>query len=81
MNKTTSAHKRDHERVPESSTLMGLLYVLRKAHVDLVGKDAAHQRFARVSTRGDAREYIKELMPRLLKEREIRRQREHGPNK
>lgn len=78
MNETTSAHERDHERVPDSSTLMGLLYVLRKAHKELVGEDAAHQRFTRVSTRGDAREYIEELMPHLLKEREIRRQRRGG---
>jgi hypothetical protein len=78
MNRTTPVHDRDHEAVPDPSTLMGLLYVLRKAHMELVGRDAAHQRFSRVSTRGDARQYIEEVMPHLHKERDKRRQRRHG---
>jgi hypothetical protein len=78
MTRPTPAHERDHEPVPDSSTLMGLLYVLRKAHMELVGKDAAHHRFSQVSTRGDARQYINELMPHLVKEREKRRQHRHG---
>lgn len=72
MTTTTTLHARDHEPVPDPSTLMGLLHVLRKAHMELVGKDIAHQRFSRVSTRGDAREYIGEVTQHLVKEREKR---------
>ncbi|CAB3799405.1 hypothetical protein LMG28614_04959 [Paraburkholderia ultramafica] len=78
---TTPAHERDLEPVPDSSTLMGLLHVLRKAHMELVGKDAAHQRFSQVATRRDARQYIDELMPHLMKERERRRHHRHGGGK
>jgi len=81
MTRTTPAHERDHEPVPDPSTLMGLLHVLRKTHMELVGKDAAHQRFSQVSTRGDARQYIEEVMPNLVKEREKRRQHRHGDGK
>ena len=81
MTRTTPATARDHEPVPDNSTLMGLLHVLRKAHMELVGKDAAHQRFIRVSTRGDARQYIEEVMPHLMKERETRRQARRGRGK
>lgn len=72
------AHERDHEPVPDGSTLMGLLHVLRRAHVELVGEDTAHRRFSRVATRGDARQYIHELMPHLLGEREKRRRHRLG---
>ncbi|QCP48951.1 hypothetical protein FAZ95_06995 [Trinickia violacea] len=81
MTPTTPGHERDHEPVPDSSTLMGLLHVLRKAHMELVGNDAARQRFTQVFTRGDARQYIDELMPHLMKEREKRRQHRHGVGK
>lgn len=81
MNQTTPRHNRDQERVPDPSTLMGLLHVLRKAHMELVGEEAAHQRFSRVSTRGDARQYINELMPPLMQEREKRRQHRHSGGK
>jgi hypothetical protein len=81
MIRTTPAHARDHEPVPDSSTLMGLLHVLRKAHMELVGKDKAHQRFSGVSTRGDARQYIEEVMPHLMKERERRRKARCGSGK
>jgi hypothetical protein len=85
MSHTTSAQNRDHERVPDPSTLMGLLHVLRKAHMELVGERAAHERFSRVATRGDARQYIGELMPHLVKEREKEREKRrlhrHGGGK
>ncbi|WP_027794466.1 hypothetical protein [Paraburkholderia acidipaludis] len=81
MTQTTPAQERDHEPVPDSSTLMGLLYVLRKAHMELVGKDAAHQRFSQVATRGDARAYIHEVMAPLKAEREKRRQQRLGGGK
>jgi len=75
MTPTTPPQARDHEPVPDPSTLQGLLHVLLKAHMELVGKDAAHQRFSRVSTRGDARQYIQEVMQHLTPEREKRRHR------
>jgi hypothetical protein len=81
MTRTTPARERDHEPVPDPSTLMGLLHVLRKAHMELVGKDAAHHRFSQVSTRGDARQYIDELMPHLVKERAKRRQHRRSDGK
>lgn len=74
MMRITAVHARDHESVPDSSMLMGMLCVLRKAHGELVGQEAAGQRFSQISTRGDARQYIDELMPHLLREREKRRQ-------
>ncbi|RDU96173.1 hypothetical protein [Trinickia dinghuensis] len=81
MSQTTSLHERDHEPVPDPSTLMGLLHVLRKAHIELVGEEVAHKRFSQVSSRGDARQYINELMPHLAKEREKRRQQRHSGGK
>ncbi|OAJ56800.1 hypothetical protein A6V36_32815 [Paraburkholderia ginsengiterrae] len=81
MTQPTPAHERDHEDVPDSSTLMGLLHVLRKSHMELVGEDAAHRRFKEVATRGDARRYIEELMPHMAEEREKRRRHRHGGGK
>ena len=78
MTKTIAPYEREHEPLPESSTLIGLLHVLRKAHSELVGEEAAHQRFKRISTRGDAKQYIDDLMPHLMAEREHRRRHRHG---
>lgn len=76
MTPTSSPDPRDDERVPDGSTLMGLLHVLRKGHIALVGRDEAHRRFQQVITRAHARKYIEELMPQLLQERDRhRRQR------
>jgi hypothetical protein len=77
MTESKHAHERDHEPVPERSTLMGMLHVLRKAHMELVGEEAAHERFKQVSTRGDARQYVAELMPHLAQAREERRRHRH----
>lgn len=73
MTPTASPDPRDDEQVPDGSSLMGFLHVLRKGHIALVGRDAAHQRFAQVHTRAHARKYIEELMPQLLQERDRRR--------
>lgn len=70
---TPLEYQRAHEPVPDSSTLVGFLHVLRKAHIELVGKDAAHARFNRIATREDAKQYIDEVMPRLMTERTKRR--------
>jgi hypothetical protein len=64
---------RDDEHVPDGSSLMGFLHVLRKGHIALVGREAAHRRFEQVHTRAHARQYIEELMPQLMHERNRRR--------
>jgi len=74
-------HNHDHEPVPDQSTLMAMLHVLRKAHIELVGEEAAHQRFKQVTTRADARQYIAELMPHIAQAREERRRHRHGGGK
>jgi hypothetical protein len=73
MTTTASPDPRDDEHVADGSSLMGFLHVLRKGHIALVGRDAAHRRFAQVHTRAHARKYIEELMPQLLRERDRRR--------
>lgn len=73
MTPTASPDPRDDEHVPDGSSLMGFLHVLRKGHIALVGREAAHRRFAQVHTRAHARHYIEELMPQLVHERNRRR--------
>jgi hypothetical protein len=75
---TIPPHPREHEPVPDASTLLGFLHVLRKAHMELAGEHAAHERFQRITTRGDAKQYIDELMPQLIGERKRRRRHRHG---
>lgn len=76
MTTTASPDPRDNESVHDDTSLMAWLHVLKKAHIALVGHDQAHQRFGQIVTRGHARQYIEELMPLLLKERDRhRRQR------
>ena len=73
MTPTASSDPRDDEHVPDGSSLMGFLHVLRKGHIALVGREAAHRRFEQVHTRAHARQYIEELMPQLVHERNRRR--------
>ncbi|VVE87243.1 hypothetical protein [Pandoraea bronchicola] len=73
MTQAPSPYPRDNEPLRDGTSLMAYLYVLRKAHVTLVGHDKAHQRFQQVATRGHARKYIEELMPLLLAERDRHR--------
>ena len=68
-----SPNPRDDEHVPDGSSLMGFLHVLRKGHIALVGREAAHRRFEQVHTRAHARQYIEEVMPQLMRERNRRR--------
>ncbi|GAB7521456.1 hypothetical protein [Paraburkholderia sp. 2C] len=80
----TTADPRDAEPVRDGSRLMVFLHVLRKAHRALVGEAKARQRFAKIVTCGEARRYIEEVMPQLLREREKRQQqrrRVHGGRK
>ncbi|MDQ7977925.1 hypothetical protein QYH69_11805 [Paraburkholderia sp. SARCC-3016] len=77
----TTADPRDAEPMRDGSRLMIFLHVLRKAHRAMEGEVKARERFAKIVTRGEARQYIEEMMPRLLREREKRRQqrrRAHG---
>jgi len=66
----TRAHGRPEEEIISDRTpLRVFLYSLRKAHREFTGDaNLVQERFARVVTRGDAREYIVELLPRLLEE-------------
>jgi hypothetical protein len=72
---TPAADPRDAEPVRDGSRLMTFLHVLKKAHRALVGHAKAQQRFEKIVTHGEARQYIEELMPQLLHEREKRRER------
>ena len=69
----TLSNSRDDESSFDGTNLMAFLYVLKKAHLSLVGKDDAHKRFLEIKTPAHARKYIAELMPQLLEEREKRR--------
>lgn len=64
---------RDNEPLRDGTSLMAFLHILRKAHTALVGTEKAHQRFHEMHTRGHAKQYIEELMPMLLAEREKHR--------
>ncbi|MFC0400926.1 hypothetical protein [Paraburkholderia rhizosphaerae] len=74
MSQTGTVDPRDAEPVPDGTSLMAYLHVLKKAHGALVGHVNAQQRFRQIVTRAHARQYIEELMPQLLHEREKRRQ-------
>lgn len=73
MTTTPSLDARDAELLRDGTSLMAFLHVLKKAHIALVGRDEAHRRFRLMSTRGHAKQYIEELMPLLLKERDRHR--------
>ena len=70
---SSSANAPDDENVPDGSSLLGFLHILRKGHIALVGRDEAHRRFEQVRTRAHARRYIEEVMPQLQRERDRRR--------
>ncbi|RQZ31368.1 hypothetical protein DIE14_00095 [Burkholderia sp. Bp9017] len=82
MNTTPAMDPRDGLLVRDGTSLIAYLHILKKAHAALVGHDKAHQRFSEVVTRGQARQYIEELMPALLQAREAhRRRRHHGKHR
>ena len=64
----------DDLTIEHGSHLSAVLFLLRKAHAELVGETAAHARRATVLTRGEARRYAAEILPLLRAERERRRQ-------
>jgi hypothetical protein len=74
MSQIPSTDPRDDEQLRDGTSLMAYLHVLKKAHIALAGRDEAHRRFHLMSTRGHARQYIEELMPLLMKERDKHRQ-------
>ena len=78
MNPSPSPDPRDDEPLRDGTSLMAFLHVLKKAHIALVGRDKARQRFGQVATRGHAKRYIEELMPVLLNERGKHRLRRIG---
>jgi hypothetical protein len=64
----------DDEPIGEGSSLLGFLHILKKAHSEISGA-AATARFLRVTTKRSAKDYMDEVMPILLAQREARRQR------
>ncbi|MBR8157504.1 hypothetical protein KDX20_24025 [Burkholderia cenocepacia] len=78
MSTAPTPDPRDALPVRDGTSLIAYLHILRKAHAALVGQDRAHQRFSEVVTRGQARQYIEELMPVLLHKRAEHRARKHG---
>lgn len=70
----------DDRPIRDGSTLLGFVHVLKKAHLELLGASGAQEavdRYKLVTTRRHAKEYIDELMPQLLAEREHRRAKRH----
>jgi len=64
--------------IREGSHLMAFLHILKKAHAEMAGEVSASlvaTRFSAITTKRHAKEYIDEMMPMLLLEREHRRQR------
>ncbi|KWI56956.1 hypothetical protein WT72_15490 [Burkholderia pseudomultivorans] len=75
---TTNPDPRDALSVRDGTSLVAFLHILKKAHAALVGHDTAHRRFSEIVTRGQARQYIEELMPTLLQARDAHRRRRHA---
>ncbi|MBF5013620.1 hypothetical protein [Burkholderia pseudomultivorans] len=75
---TTNPDPRDALPVRDGTSLVAFLHILKKAHAALVGHDTAHRRFSQIVTRGQARQYIEELMPTLLQARDAHRRRRHA---
>ncbi|CAM2175460.1 conserved hypothetical protein [Burkholderia latens] len=78
MTTPPTADPRDALPVRDGTSLIAYLHILKKAHAALVGHAKAHQRFSEIVTRGQARQYIAELMPMLRQERDAHRRRRHG---
>lgn len=70
-----SAEFEDDEPIREGSNLQAFLYTLRKAHIELEGRDAVQARFEKIRSRRHAREYFDEVMPKFLDERKRRRRK------
>jgi phospholipase C len=60
----------DEEPIEESDNLHAFLFVVRKADRNVRGVQAALTEFQPVRTRGEARRYLEEVMPRLEAARE-----------
>ena len=70
----------DDQPLRDGSSLLGFLHILKKAHLELLGASGAQEavdRYKLVTTRRHAKEYIDELMPQLLVERQRRRAQRH----
>jgi len=59
--------------IDQSRHLRAILFTVRKAHAELVGREVARVRAEQVLTREHARSYIEELMPLILQARNDRR--------
>jgi hypothetical protein len=66
---------RDDEPIRDGSNLQSFLYIVRRAHMELEGRDTMLTRFSQIKTKGHARQYLEETLPKLFAERERRRKR------
>lgn len=64
---------RDDELIREGSNLHAFLFTARKAHLELDEREIVLARFEQIRTKGHARQYFEEIMPRLLNKRAERR--------
>ncbi len=74
MNTTIVRDKCENEPIGDRGNLISFLHILKKAHAELVGIESANSRFEQIQTKGHAKQYMEELMPVLLTERERRKQ-------
>lgn len=59
--------------IEQSRHLLAILFTVRKAHAEFAGHEVAKLRAQKVLTREHARVYVEELMPEILKIRNLRR--------
>ena len=65
----------EDEPIREGSNLQAFLYTLRKAHIELEGRDVVRARFEKIKSKRHAKEYFDEVMPKLIEERKRRRRK------
>lgn len=83
MKTTSSEDPHDPDMIRDGSALMAFLHIMKKAHVHLLrshskAEQEARDRFDQVKTRTHAKLYMEEIMPKLLAERDSRRQTRLG---
>lgn len=59
--------------IEKSRHFLAILFMVRKAHAEFAGHEVAKLRAKQVLTREHARVYVEELMPEILKIRNLRR--------
>lgn len=69
----SGANGRPDTPIDQSRHLRAILFTVRKAHAELMGREVARARAEQILTREHAHAYIEELMPLILKARDERR--------